>query len=114
MMVETFDSRTRQMNSQAALGCSNTKTSLGPIQLFCESVRSGLKALRIYAVFCLLVLLLPLFLAITKDWICILVVFQAFASAVRLQNSPASRPLSTCSSTSLSPSAIEGEYRALQ
>jgi hypothetical protein len=113
MKVEMFDPRNRQANMRPALGYSVSKTGLSPFQSFGRVVRSGLKVLHTYAVFCLLVLLLPLFLALTRDWICVLVVFQAFAAAVRLQNSPAPSALSSCSLTSLQASAVKGENRAL-
>ncbi len=113
MMVEMFDPRDRQANMRPALGDSIAKSGLGPFQSFHRIVRSGLNALRTYAIFCLLVLLLPLFLALTRDWICVLVVFQAFAAALRLQNAPTSRALSSCSLTSLPASAVKGEHRAL-
>lgn len=101
MMVEMFNSRGGQANSQPALGYSISKAGHGPFQSLSGVMRSGLKTLRVYAVFGLLVLLLPLFLALTRDWICVLVVFQAFAAAVRLQNAPAARDLTSCSSTSV-------------
>lgn len=113
MMAEMFDSRNRQANTQLASGQPIPMTGLGPLQLFSGVVRSGLKTLRTYAVFCLIVLLLPVFLALTRDWICVLVVFKAFTAAVRLQNVPPARTLSSCSSTGLPASAVKGENRAL-
>ena len=112
-MVEIFDPRIRQAKTEPTLGDSISNAGRGPLQPFRRAVRSGLKVLRTYAAFCLLVLLLPFFLALTRDWICVLVVFKAFTAAVRLQDVPADGTNFSCSSTIMPASAVKGEHRAI-
>ncbi len=114
MMAERFDSRARQANTRLALHHSISMIGTGLTQAFSTVLRFGHKTLRISGLFCLLVFLLPLFLILTKDWICVLVVVHAFTAAVRLQNAPVARTLSACSSTTVPSSAVEGEYRAFR
>jgi hypothetical protein len=83
------------------------------LQPMAEVIGSGSKVFHINPVLFFLWLLLPLSLALSSDWIGLLVVFQAMTAALRLRPAPAASALASCSSTNRPAHTVEGECRAL-
>jgi hypothetical protein len=78
-----------------------------------EVVNSGSKVLQVNPVILFLSLLFPFFLALTSDWIGLLVVFQAATAAICLRNAPATKALVADSAMKFSTNLVKGEPRAL-
>ena len=73
-----------------------------------KAVRSGSKLIRMNAALFSLWLLFPLFLLLTRDWIGLLVVFQAMTAAGRLRSTPAAKRLAAFSSMNAGPDRCKG------
>lgn len=74
-----------------------------------EVVYYGVRLARTNTIFLPLLLLLPLFLILTSDWIGVLVVFQATSAAVRMRSKETAREVAACSLISAQSDRCKGE-----